>query len=572
VAVFGSAVYAFGTVASTVVLGQATDRVLGPTFDTGQVPTGTLMWILLAILAVTTLRASGVVARRYFAGMTAARAERTFHHRLSGKYLGLPLSWHQRTSTGRLLAHADSDVQVMVEALHPLPFSLGVTFLAIMSAVSLLIVDPVLALVGFSIFPALTVLNRFYSRRVERPASEVQNGVGRVSTIAHESFEGALVVKTLGRADAEVARFDDAVQQLRRSRVEVARIRATFEPILDSLPNLGIVLVIIVGALRIDDGAITTGDLVQVASLFTVLAFPMRVLGFFLESLPPTVVARERLEGVLEEPDPARPSQPLSLPTGPLAISVGQVDFHYPDPGLVGSPNRLDDVEAPSGVLNGVDFEVEPSEVVAVVGSTGSGKSTLCLLLAGLVPPTAGTIKVGGVPLDRVQSEDLAASISLVFQESFLFADTLRANIDLDGTADDNRLAQVAAVAQVDEFLGVLPNGWDTVLGERGVTLSGGQRQRVALARALLRNPQVLLLDDATSAVDPKIELEILNGLRGEHPPTTLIVAQRVSTIELADRVLYLADGRIAAAGTHATLMDHPGYRALVEAYEAARQ
>jgi ABC-type multidrug transport system fused ATPase/permease subunit len=210
--------------------------------------------------------------------------------------------------------------------------------------------------------------------------------------------------------------------------------------------------------------------------------------------------------------------------------------------------------------------------VVALVGSTGSGKSTLCTVLSGLVPPEAGTIEVGGVPLPQVAPEARADATALVFQESFLFADTIRANIDLSGRASDDEVERAARIAQVDEFVDQLPDRWDTVVGERGVTLSGGQRQRVALARALIRTPRILLLDDATSAVDPRIEQQILAGLRDGQPVTTVIVAQRVSTIEVADRVLYLAGGRIARAGTHRELMDEPGYRALVEAYEAARQ
>lgn len=580
VAVVGAAVYAGATVGSTVVLGQVTDRVIFPTFETGRIPSGAHWWAVAAILAVTVLRVSGVVARRYFAGMTSERGQRSFRRRLGDRYLALPMAWHQRRSAGQLLAHADNDTEVATELLHPLPFSLGVAFLALFSAVSLLAIDRWLALVAFGIFPLLTILNRIYSRRVEIPAAEIQEAVGRVSSIAHESFDGALIVKTLGRADAEGRRFGEAVERLRRHRVQVGYIRALFESIMEALPTVGIVAVVVFGTLRIGAGAITRGDLVQVASLFTVLALPMRVLGFFLEMVPPSVVSRRRLDRVFTEAVPARPKVARSLPPGPLGLRARGVSFRYrPADGPL--------------VLGGVDLTVAPGEVVALVGSTGVGKSTLCSLLAGLVPPSRGAIELGGVPIGDVDPAERAAAVALVFQESFLFADTVRANIDLGWAPGSSRasgrdsggesgrdsgngldaeaaLRRAAEVAQVDEFVDRLPGRWDTVVGERGVTLSGGQRQRVALARALMRRPRLLLLDDATSAVDPEIEQRILQALQAGQRTTTLIVAQRVSTIALADRVLYLAGGRIVAAGTHRDLLEHPGYRALVEAYEVA--
>jgi ABC-type multidrug transport system fused ATPase/permease subunit len=219
-------------------------------------------------------------------------------------------------------------------------------------------------------------------------------------------------------------------------------------------------------------------------------------------------------------------------------------------------------------VLAGVNLRIERGEVVAIVGSTGSGKSTLCTLLAGLVTPTAGQVRVNGRPMAQLDPVERTKAVALVFQESFLFADTVAANVDLSGQATEAEIWAALSVAQADRLVDELPAGLQTVLGERGVTLSGGQRQRVALARALLRQPRLLLLDDATSAVDAVVEQQILARLRTDLVTTTVIVAQRVSTIELADRVLYLDGGRIAAAGTHHELLAHPGYEALVRAYE----
>jgi ATP-binding cassette, subfamily B, bacterial len=222
-------------------------------------------------------------------------------------------------------------------------------------------------------------------------------------------------------------------------------------------------------------------------------------------------------------------------------------------------------------VLEDLSFAVQPGEVVALTGSTGAGKSTLTYLLTRLMDPTEGRIRVGGVDLTVADPDELRASVALVFQETFLFADTVQENLTLSSPAADATVDWATGVARADEFIGELDHGRQTVIGERGVTLSGGQRQRLALARALLRHPRLLILDDATSAVDPRIEQQILAGLRRELDMTTIVVAHRVSTIALADRVLYLADGRLVADGAHTDLLATvPGYEALIRAYEAA--
>jgi ABC-type multidrug transport system fused ATPase/permease subunit len=255
----------------------------------------------------------------------------------------------------------------------------------------------------------------------------------------------------------------------------------------------------------------------------------------------------------MAEPISMRPAaERLRLPDGPLGVSVRSVSFSYDGP----------------PILEDVSFEVAPLETVALVGPTGAGKSTVAELLLRLADPDGGSIRFGGVDLRHADPGDLRTAAAIAFQESFLFATTISENISLGSAATHEDIRAAARIARADRFISELPRGYDTVVGERGITLSGGQRQRVALARALLQRPRLLVLDDATSAVDPTVEAAILRRLVRDVEATIVVVAYRVSTIALADRVVLLSDGRIAAQGTHAELMSHGPYRAMVQAYE----
>jgi ABC-type multidrug transport system fused ATPase/permease subunit len=362
-----------------------------------------------------------------------------------------------------------------------------------------------------------------------------------------------MVVKTLGRERMEVERLAEKADLVKKERIRMGYLRASFEPGFETVPSLGIVVMIAVGAWRVSTHAVTAGTLVQFISLFQLLAFPMRLIGFVLSDLPRAVVGWDRIKDVLDEPVTLLPAnEGLTPASGPLGLSVHDVSFAY----------------AETPVLSDLTFDVRPNESVAIVGPTGSGKSTVAHLLVRLADPDAGSIELGGVDLRRMDSEALRRAAAIVFQETFLFADTIRENLTLGEDVPDAEMRRAAKLARAHEFILSLPDGYDTVVGERGVTLSGGQRQRVAIARALLRRPRLLILDDATSAVDPTIEAAILDSLRRELQTTLVIVAYRVSTISLADRVLYLDGGRIAASGTHDELLSHPDYEAMVRAYE----
>ena len=556
VAVTGAGVFAATTVASAVVLGRVTDEVIVPAFESGGISIGTAWWGVAAVLAVAVLKAAAIVTRRYFAGMTAARVQRSLRTRVIDRFRELPLAYHRAKPAGELLAHAEADVEAATEVLHPLPFSTAAILLIVFAVVALVVTDPFLAIIGLLIFPIVTILNRMFGARIEPPASRAQQSIGHVSAVAHESFDGALVVKTLGREADEVERLRQKAEDLRRHRVEFGLARASFEPAFEALPNLGIVVLLGVGAWRVSSGDVTVGVLVQFVSLFQLVAFPMRLIGWVLSDIPRAVVGRERLETVFSE----RTTMPTSLdteqlPSGPLSIEARRVSFSY-------------DGQHP--VLDDVSFHIRPNEAVALVGATGAGKSTLAQLLVRLADPTAGSITAGGIDLRHLRAADLNGAASIVFQESFLFATSIYDNITLELPASRADVERAARLAQAHDFIERLPLGYDTVVGERGVTLSGGQRQRVALARALLRNPRILILDDATSSVDATIEQMILEGLRTDLDATLVLIAYRVSTISLADRVLFLDGGRIVAEGPHVDLLDYPAYDAMVRAYERA--
>jgi ATP-binding cassette, subfamily B, bacterial len=549
-------------VTASYVLGRVTDDVITPAFPVGDgggtgqgIDAGQVWWAVAALCGVGLARGLSVVVRRWFGSVTEARMQVSLRRDVSERLLTMPLSAYRSRPTGQLLANADVDVTTATQALMPLPFSLGVVALIVISLASLLAADWAFAAVAIVLFPLLTVISRRYTHRVHGPAGQVQARLGRVSAIAHESFDGALVVKTLGREDAERERFAAAAADLRTERLGVARLTSRFEPLITLLPNLGTIALLLVGAWRVETGDATVGAIVQAVALFGWLAFPMRIVGFMFQSIPRAVVSVARIDELLGvATDPAAEGDGSSgrhLPDGPLAVELRDVSFSY----------------GATPVLTDVSCSVRPGEVVALVGQTGAGKSTLCNLLLRLDEPASGEVLVGGVPAAELDPDELRRAVSLAFQESYLFAESVADNVALHRDLDDAEVDAALERARARRFVDALPEGRHTIVGERGVTLSGGQRQRVALARALAGRPRLLVLDDATSAVDPVIEAEILAGLRtGE--TTMLIVAHRLSTILLADRVVHLDGGRVRGIGTHEELLADPEYSALVTAYE----
>jgi ATP-binding cassette subfamily B protein len=552
----GSVLFGALTVADAWVLGWSTDHVLLPAFDKGSTTTGGLVAILALFLGVAILRAVGIVARRLGAGIMQYRMQAAYRREVTRQYLSLPMSWHQRHPTGELLSNANSDVEAAWAPIAPLPMAVGTLAMMVIAIVQMLFTDLVMAVVGLLVFPLVMVVNVVFQRLSSPIFTRIQALRAELSEIAHESFDGAMVVKTLGREREETERFATKARQLRDEGVRAGRIRAAFDPFLESLPNLGVLAVLGVGVWRVRSGMADPGDVVTVAYLLTIVAFPIRSIGWMLGEFPRSVVGFNRVSRVLDTvSDTTYGDGRLAPSTQGAALVVDDLGYTY---------------EVGQRLLDGVDFSIEPGRTVAVVGATATGKSTLTSLVTRLVDPLSGSIRLDGRDLRDLAPGELAAHVSLVPQSAFLFDDSVRDNVTLGADLPDEEVWEALRTAQADGFVAALPHGLDSQLGERGTTLSGGQRQRLSLARALVRRPRLLVLDDATSAVDPEVEARILEAMRRRGGDSTLLlIAYRKATIGLADEVLFLDGGRIADRGTHRELLArNPAYATLVNAYE----
>lgn len=556
VSTVGSLLFGALTVADAWVLGWATDHVVVPAFKQGTIAPERLWAVLALFVGVALLRAVGIVARRLGAGVMQYRMQAHDRRAVTRQYLSLPMEWHQRHPTGQLLSNANSDVEAAWAPIAPLPMAVGTVAMMVVAVAQMLATDVVMALVGLLVFPLVVVANLAYQRLASPLMTRAQGLRADVSEVAHESFDGAMVVKTLGREPEETARFAALAEELRDVNTRAGRIRAAFDPTLAALPNLGVLVVLVVGVARVGAGAADAGDVVTITYLLTIVSFPIRSLGWLLGEFPRSVVGFARVRAVLAATgELGYGDRSLPAVRAGARLEVAHVSYAYT------SDQQL---------LTDVGFTVEPGRTVALVGATASGKSTLTALLGRLLDPDTGAVRVDGTDVRDLRRGALAEVLAVVPQTAFLFDDTVRGNVTLGAEVSDEEVWAALRTAQADGFVAALPEGLDSRLGERGTSLSGGQRQRIALARALVRHPRLLVLDDATSAVDPEVEARILDGLRATGTGTTLVVvAYRKATIGLADEVLFLQDGRIADRGTHADLLGrNPDYSRLVNAYE----
>jgi len=554
VGVVGAALFAGAIISSSLVVGWVTDEVIIPILDEGQDP-DVLAIAAALILAVAAVKAVGIVLRRTAAGWLQFGVRRDVRNELLAHQLSLRMSWFNRQAIGDLLAVADSDVDQGTGVLGPLPYATGVSLLLVGTFVMITLIDPWIALgaaLGLAIVVAIDIHGSWVTYGMWE---EVQRGRGKVSSVAHESFDGALTVKSLGREEYVSERFQDASDTLRDRVIDVNSTWTRYQVIIRALPQALIIVLLVVGAARIDAGSMTAGNVVTVTYLLSLLAFPIQLIGFVLWDLAGSLAGWRRVQAVFDADEFMEfGDRSADVKRRPAPVVGTTLGFGY-------------DVEP---ILTGLDIDIRAGTTLAVVGPTGSGKSTLCLLLARLWDPDTGAVHLEGRDLRAFAASELAKEVSYVSQNAFLFDTTVRGNITLDEEFSDDEVATAVRLAGAGSFISELPDGLGTQLGERGTTLSGGQRQRLALARALIRKPRLMILDDATSAVDPSVEAEILRALKGaELPSTIVVVAYRPSSIKLADEVVYLDRKRILGHGTHSELLQsQPGYVRLVQAYE----
>ncbi|HKX67510.1 MAG TPA: ABC transporter ATP-binding protein [Intrasporangium sp.] len=569
VAVLGATVYGIMTGLMAWAIGWVVDEAVGPAIQARHVTADQLWFIGGVLTAVVLVTVIGVIGRRLAGGVAMYNLGARYRRDVTRQYLRLPLSWHHRHPSGQLLSNANADVEATWNVFAPLPMAIGVLVMLVFGIVQMVVVDPFLAVVGLTVFPMLFVANVAFQRAMSPRVTRAQQLRADVSEVAHEGFEAALIVKSLGREDHETDRFRTVTNELRDANIEVGRTRGRFDPAIEAIPTLGTLAVLLIGSLRVQAGELSAAEVTQIAYLFSITAFPVRALGWVLAELPRAVVGWRRISAVLDASGGLRHGD-RALPRGRAsAVTTEDLSYAY----------EIETEEGEPGVnpaVVGMTLAIPAGSTVAVVGRTGSGKSTLTNLLMRLVDPDSGAVLIDDVDLRQVRRGGVSEVAALVAQQTFMFDDTVRGNVTLGADHDDSAVWRALEVAQAAAFVGRLPEQLGTRVGERGTSLSGGQRQRIALARAVIRNPQLLILDDATSAVDPSVERAILSRLREASSGTTvLVIAHRMATILLADEVVYVEEGRVVDHGTHTALLGRcPGYERLVTAYarEAAER
>ena len=553
IAVSGAAVFAICTVGSSIGVRWMVDRVILIRFQEGRLDAAAIIIGACLVIGVGLVRAAGVVVRRSYAGRTEWRTAESITNRVLDHVVAQPIAWHRKRMTGDIVARCGVDSDASVSILAPLPFASSVLVMMLVSSVWMLSVDIPLGVLAIVVFPILLMLNISYQKRIDRFYALAQDELGALSQAVHESFDGVMVVKSFGAEKRETERLAVITSRLRNARIEAVSVRSMFEAAIDAIPSLINITLIVLGAIRVKSGAMSVGDLTSFIYLFTLLVFPLRIIGYLFSEIPHSVAGWRRVREVLDEPIGQDPNDVIRIAKTGVALSCANINYSH---------------TSDNSVLRDLSLEILSGRTVAIVGATGCGKTTLLHLLSGLIECDSGSISVqpGGV--------------GLVFQEAFLFAESLRFNITLDSQITDAQVNNSLRIAECTEFINDLTNGLDTIMGERGVSLSGGQRQRIALARAIAHNRAVLLLDDTTSALDPATEARVVNNLREmamtltntTNTTTVVIVASRPSTIALADEVLYMRNGQIVDHARHDVLYTrNSDYRELINAFEHDR-
>jgi len=515
----------------------------------------------LAIAAAAASAAVFTGLRRYWAFKVSRHTEAMLRDRLFAHLQRLHFAFHDRVQTGDLMSRANTDLQQIqfFVVMIPLTISNFVTVVAV--TVILISIDPWLALLALGSLPLVNYLAKRFSTRLHPEVMAIQRESAELASVVEETVSGVRVVKGFGSQRVQARRLRAEADDVYGASMAAARVRGRYLPALDLLPSIGLILVLFFGGHQVLDGTLDVGDLVEFNIYIGLLIWPLRSLGQIIASAQRAAASSQRVQAVLAT-DAVIVDRPhtVALPTA----THGEVRFEAVSFGYEAGR------DVP--VLASLDLVIEAGESVALVGATGSGKSTVARLLPRFYDVDGGRILLDGADVRDLALHDLRHAIGLVFEETFLFSDTIGNNIafaDLD--ADDETIERAARLAGADEFIRALPDGYRTEIGERGFSLSGGQRQRIAIARAILADPRVLILDDATSSVDPTKEHEIRDALTEVmRDRTTIVIAHRPATIALADRVVLLDAGRIVAEGTHTDLLaTSDAYRQVLAAAEA---
>lgn len=538
--VIGSLLLAWAAMGMAVLIpllvGQSVDAIRN-----GERPD--LLPLAGAIIGAGLLRLALTVTRRVIAGKVSLAVEFDLRARIYGHLQALELGFFDSQQTGQLMSRATVDLQAIRFFLGYGLIFLTQNFLTItLAGIVMIAIKPSLALLALAPVPIVVWTATRFQRRSRPALQEVQQRVAELTAEAEESVSGVRVVKAFAREEHMMARFRRSVARVFDQNVYSTRLRAFYTPLIGFLPNFGLAAVLLVGGNQVINDNLTLGQFTAFYTYVVMLTGPMRTLGIALGMSQRAIASGNRLFEILDR-EPAikgKPGAP-ALPAGGGHVEIQGVSLRY------------EDEEA----LSGIDLEAEPGRVVALVGPTGSGKTSLVALLARLYDPSAGQVLIDGADLRDVALETLRTEVAFVADDSFLFSATVADNIAYASPqATRQQIETAARRAQAQGFIERLPKGYETMVGERGLTLSGGQRQRIAIARALLADPRILILDDATSSVDAQTEAEIKRGLREAlSDRTTFIVAHRLSTISLADEVVVMDEGRIVDRGSHEDLM-----------------
>jgi ABC-type multidrug transport system fused ATPase/permease subunit len=543
---WGSLVFAWAAMGMTVLIPWLVGRAVNAIKDHDKPD---LLPLALAIVAASVLRLGLTVVRRLVAGRVSLGVEFDLRQTFYAHLQRLELGFFDSQQTGQLMSRATVDLQAIRFFLgYGLVFITQNLLTIVLASAVMIAIDPLLALIALAPAPLIVYTASRYNR-VSRPAlQEVQQRIAELTAEAEENVSGIRIVKAFAREEYQLHRFQRAVARVFDQSIYSTRLQAFFSPLIGLLPQLGIALILLIGGRMVIDGSLSIGNFTAFYTYLVMLAGPMRMLGVAMGMAQRAIASGNRMFEIIDR-EPAIQSPPGAppLPAGGGAVSLREVTLRY---------------EGSAPALSEIDLEVEAGKVVALVGPSGAGKTSLVALIARLYDPDRGLVLVDGADVREIDVGSLRSEIAFVADDSFLFTASVAENIAYARAgATMEEIETAARRAQADGFIRELPDGYETRVGERGLTLSGGQRQRVAIARALLADPRILILDDATSSVDATTEAAIKAGLREAMAGrTTFIIAHRLSTVSLADEIIVLDHGRIVDRGTHAELMEGCGF------------